>query len=387
MDYLRRDEIPAYLDACSTRYRPLAELLLSAGIRIGEAVALGWARGLARLGNRGEPCSHALVGVKPARFRAGQSAALLGRVEQPRHALDERVRPQLPTADSPIYNGFVADRPKGAARAARPPLPDFTDPPIAEVALGVQFDPLPLRSVHFGILWQRFRDNFPNVQEQPPIESGLESFDSALPRPMFDLKVMNAPILPRVWFLDTENSELVQVQSDRFVRNWRRLPGQQYPRYERLRDSFAHDLTEFTDFVNNEGLGPLRYTQCEVNYVNAIPVSSPSPSGVLRAWRGHRISVGDGLQSTVEAERLAQQMRIVRRDKSIAGRLYVTSEPAQQAGESSPTLLMNLTYRGRVSGESVEECLPVLEEGRQVIVESFTSMTTNQMHKKWGRLA
>lgn len=42
MDYLRRDEIPAYLDACSTRYRPLAELLIGTGMRIGEAVALQW---------------------------------------------------------------------------------------------------------------------------------------------------------------------------------------------------------------------------------------------------------------------------------------------------------------------------------------------------------
>jgi integrase len=43
MDYLRSDEIPAYLDACSATYRPLAELLVATGLRIGEAVALTWA--------------------------------------------------------------------------------------------------------------------------------------------------------------------------------------------------------------------------------------------------------------------------------------------------------------------------------------------------------
>ena len=39
-DYLRLDEIPRYLDACSDVYRPLAELLIASGLRISEALAL-----------------------------------------------------------------------------------------------------------------------------------------------------------------------------------------------------------------------------------------------------------------------------------------------------------------------------------------------------------
>jgi integrase len=41
-DYLRLDEIPVYMDACSDVYRPLAEMLIATGMRIGEAVALIW---------------------------------------------------------------------------------------------------------------------------------------------------------------------------------------------------------------------------------------------------------------------------------------------------------------------------------------------------------
>lgn len=39
-DYLRLPEIPAYLDACSDHYRPLAALLIGTGTRISEALAL-----------------------------------------------------------------------------------------------------------------------------------------------------------------------------------------------------------------------------------------------------------------------------------------------------------------------------------------------------------
>ena len=41
-DWLRRNEIPLYLDACSAVYRPLAELLIATGMRISEALALRW---------------------------------------------------------------------------------------------------------------------------------------------------------------------------------------------------------------------------------------------------------------------------------------------------------------------------------------------------------
>lgn len=39
-DYLRLDEIPRYIDACSDTYRPLAELLIGSRLWISEALAL-----------------------------------------------------------------------------------------------------------------------------------------------------------------------------------------------------------------------------------------------------------------------------------------------------------------------------------------------------------
>jgi integrase len=42
MHYLTREQTPRYLDACEDWYRPLAEVLVGAGLRIGEAIALEW---------------------------------------------------------------------------------------------------------------------------------------------------------------------------------------------------------------------------------------------------------------------------------------------------------------------------------------------------------
>jgi integrase len=41
-DWLRRHEIPRYLESCSELYRPVAELLIATGVRISEALALRW---------------------------------------------------------------------------------------------------------------------------------------------------------------------------------------------------------------------------------------------------------------------------------------------------------------------------------------------------------
>lgn len=41
-EYLRIHEIDLYLSCCSPTYRPLAELLISCGLRISEALGLVW---------------------------------------------------------------------------------------------------------------------------------------------------------------------------------------------------------------------------------------------------------------------------------------------------------------------------------------------------------
>jgi integrase len=42
MHFLTREQALVYLDSCDAWYRPLAEILVGAGLWIGEAIALGW---------------------------------------------------------------------------------------------------------------------------------------------------------------------------------------------------------------------------------------------------------------------------------------------------------------------------------------------------------
>src|SRR5262245_26513290 len=104
----------------------------------------------------------------------------------------------------------------------RPPLPDFEAPPVTEVSLGVQFRPLEsLRVLHLGLLWQDFRESFPNSEEHPPLPSVVETFGKPRAAPSISLELQELPSVPRVFFLNADQTELVQVQQDRLIRNWR----------------------------------------------------------------------------------------------------------------------------------------------------------------------
>src|ERR1700691_5158974 len=115
------------------------------------------------------------------------------------------------------------------------PPPEFVRPPVIEVALSVQFRRLErLRSAHLGSLWAKFRHRFPRTEDYAPLEPAFERFDQNRNQPKLggEVRAYDVPPLPRAWFLNEGGTELIQVQPDRFVRNWRKVDEEdRYVRY------------------------------------------------------------------------------------------------------------------------------------------------------------
>lgn len=145
-------------------------------------------------------------------------------------------------------------------------LPDFQKPPLTEVVLGVQFEPIAgFGSIHAGLFWNRIRKSFPEVEERPALQPVIERFGGRPPR---DLKVqwevVTAPPPTRYWFLNQKGDQLVQLQPDRFLHNWRKQGlDDAYPRYERIRAAFSDELDLFLAFLRDEGLSEPEPNQCE----------------------------------------------------------------------------------------------------------------------------
>src|SRR6266566_564057 len=71
----------------------------------------------------------------------------------------------------------------------------------------------------------------------------------------FQIEAFDVPPAPRLWFLNESGTELIQVQEDRFIHNWRKTDsGQQYPRYEYIRGRFNSELQLFSSFLEAEKL-------------------------------------------------------------------------------------------------------------------------------------
>ncbi len=103
--------------------------------------------------------------------------------------------------------------------------------------------------------WQKYRSRLPLIEEHPPLDPVLESFDPPKP-PHVDIVFGNKPPVPRVWFLDEAKTELVQIQQDRFIHNWRKTgEDAAYPRYERIRNQFREEVGAFSDFLDEKQLG------------------------------------------------------------------------------------------------------------------------------------
>ena len=141
------------------------------------------------------------------------------------------------------------------------PVIKYENPPIDEIVCGILFDSITgLQSGHLGILWQKFRPDFPGVEDQ----------NLLAPLSKEDLSNRGA-LLPRVWFVHKNENELIQVQFNRFVHNWRkRRPDDEYPGYAAVIENFEKYLSRFREFLAEEKLGNLVASQYELTYIDHI---------------------------------------------------------------------------------------------------------------------
>ena len=137
----------------------------------------------------------------------------------------------------------------------------FENPPINEVVISTYFDPQlsDMRSEHIGLFWERIRDEFPEVRQQPPVGIAQELSEKE-PFPM-----------PRYWFIADDEINLIQIQKSAFMFNWRRR-SREYPRFHRnIKPIFDRYFSLFSEFVRTEiNIAEPSVALCELTYINVL---------------------------------------------------------------------------------------------------------------------
>jgi uncharacterized protein (TIGR04255 family) len=273
----------------------------------------------------------------------------------------------------------------------RPPdLPDFGSPPVTEVVLGVQFGTLDrLLSPHLGLVWSEFRERFPGIEEHPPLDPAFETFSDkapGVPMPRVQFELLTAPPTPRVFFINAAKTELLQVQRDRFLHNWRKVgDGDAYPRFERMLTTFEVGFRQLESVVGRESLGTVSPNQCEISYINQIIVDSDqSPFEAFARIFGPLTSeliLRD--LGTPEDVRFSAQY-VIRENNGPLGRLYVNALPARKL-DGTKIVHLTLVARGKPPSPDLAGVSGFLNLGRRHIVRAFAELTTDEMHRVWER--
>jgi len=265
-------------------------------------------------------------------------------------------------------------------------LPEFENPPVSEVVLGVQFEPLLSWAVpHYGLYWARIRDEYPEAQVQPPVVRQVEIFGAARFKTHGTINLSVGPENPRCWFLTADQTRLVQVQNDRFLINWRKVVGDEvYPRYEKaIRPKFAAEFARFMAYLKDAGMESMNVTQCEVTYINDVPLGEGWTSfsdlhDVISPWSGEMTDKFLPPPETI-------QINVAYPIPEQRGRLHVAMQHAFRPKDSKETIQLRLTARGKPQDSELKSILEWFDMGREWIVRGFADFTAETAQKRWER--
>lgn len=149
--------------------------------------------------------------------------------------------------------------------------PTFAKPPLIEVVCQVQFATLAaLQAPYVAYFWDMIKARFPRAQSLPPLAAGF-SMPHNQPAQM-TMQLTNIPEMPRIWFINETDTELVQLQQDRFIFNWKRTAQHDvpYPRFPNVLEQFKQLFGLFEKFLADYALGAIQPVQLELVYVNHI---------------------------------------------------------------------------------------------------------------------
>jgi uncharacterized protein (TIGR04255 family) len=256
-------------------------------------------------------------------------------------------------------------------------LPDYEHPPIDEVVLGIEFAPLAdFTQAHMGVMWNEIRADYPRTEDQPALidPAVLQSFPF-----QFSPFGQRPGVGFRTWFISQDDQYVLQIQNDRLLHNWRRRPGAEYPRFELLFDVFYEHFERFQRVVQELGLGPVVPKQIEVTYINWITDVQVSdffvPADVP-------LTTAEEVSNRPSQQQWSALYR-VKIPGGTEGTLTTTCSPAiRPIPNNEQGYQFLLTFKApTMLVEGVEELMAV---GRNVVVRTFTDLTTEQCHRQWG---
>ena len=257
-------------------------------------------------------------------------------------------------------------------------LPSYQRPPVNEVAVGIHY----VSDMALGLrdmfrIHSFFEDRYPGLEEYPLLPKIVESADQ-MPSVEFAF-VGGQAILPRLWFVGVSPTEIVQLQRDRLVVNWRKMTeSDTYLRFDaHVKPAFIDAHRRLVLALDEMGSTEPAIERIEVAYVNAIIMESGDTlATVLRPLRP---SEERGFLPEVDGLQMQLTYKVPQLD---GGSLLIGIGSATRKEDGASTVIMQLTVRAKTDG-TFDHALQCIDVAREWIVRGFTDMSTDLMHERW----
>lgn len=264
----------------------------------------------------------------------------------------------------------------------------FSAPPVSELALGIQFDPIEqLSPVYASIYWHEVLGRaWPGIHVEQPmgVQQEVLGPTGIWKRNVFSVREQYDA--PRLQFTDESDEKMLQIENCWYVFNWRKRDGR-YPTYERLSGEFHSHFASFVDFIRRYGLGEIRPSLWEVTYINKIPKGSiwNQVTDWDKVFPGLFASASERSLGDLESYNANWIFRL----KDGSGRLRVHLRHVRhRAGDNEEEAIdFRLSARGILDSAEPNEIGKAFDIGHEAVVVAFLEMTSKDAQHAWGRTA
>jgi uncharacterized protein (TIGR04255 family) len=251
----------------------------------------------------------------------------------------------------------------------------FKNPPINELVISAYFNPplFQLRSEHIGLFWSKIKKDFPVADQQPPV-GGVETFEF-VGNDVFPM--------PRYWFVAADEVNLLQVQKNAFMLNWRRRDAE-YPHFdEHLKPTFDRYFTAFEDFLRSEiRITDLKIDLCELTYINTIEACEywSGPDDTPKVIPSFSIFSTGADTSGPTAFHCTYAYGL---DESLQLKVTIRSAVSSQK-PGVPVLVFEIRAAGRLGQVSKSSADAWFDRAHEAIINCFVGMTNKDIqHTYW----
>ncbi len=257
----------------------------------------------------------------------------------------------------------------------------FENAPVIEMVQALFFAAVPgWDLLDFGLLSKRLEPRYPKHEFKPPLGEPQQLQD----RLQTVLQKQNFGSIPvRCWFVESAEAEIVQVQDNCLIHNWRKVPPlAPYPGYESVHSNFVDDWRTFCSFLHDRKLHRPELWKCELTYIDQFLRGSEwenfaDLSKVYRLWRGMEST---GHLSSVEFATFQVTYGL----RGGTTKLLFSSQPAVRP-DGKEVIQLTVTASARPLSSEDDDIFRWFEQSHDDIREGFLNFTTPEMHDYWRR--